>query len=327
MNCIKRNLICSVLLSFAAFVHAQPSDNSLPQVRLWCDTIFAQMDVKEAAQTIAEQGDKYINEQQLDQALVCFYFLNAHNTSGKMACISFNLAHIYAQLKNKDSAFKYLKIERQIGKCPVLQYLDIISDFQFLKPDERWKDIVKIKAMNRQDSISNQLSDMLIKEQEARTKLVEWREKEHGDSSEYHALVKEMALVDSLNSMLIKTILKEIGGFPSKKTYGAQACMAAFTILQHVAWDEPDKNLKLIKKAYENGDVEPQMWALFYDRYQIVNDKKQLYGSQAKWNKEKKCYEPFPIEDEKNVNTRRKQMGMQTIEEYFKQVNKYENSK
>jgi hypothetical protein len=45
--------------------------------------------------------------------------------------------------------------------------------------------------------------------------------------------------------------------------------------------------------------------------------KKQIYGSQVVFSK---TGEPefYPIDDEKNVNIRRKKVGMQPIEEYAK---------
>ena len=45
--------------------------------------------------------------------------------------------------------------------------------------------------------------------------------------------------------------------------------------------------------------------------------KKQIYGSQVVYDKQGAPMF-YPIEDEKNVNTRRAKMGLQPIEEYAK---------
>jgi hypothetical protein len=45
-------------------------------------------------------------------------------------------------------------------------------------------------------------------------------------------------------------------------------------------------------------------------------DKKQVYGTQVWMNPKTGLQEFWPIEDEININIRRKKLGMSTLEEY-----------
>ena len=48
------------------------------------------------------------------------------------------------------------------------------------------------------------------------------------------------------------------------------------------------------------------------------NEKNQTYGSQTTWDKTTGKIKIHPIEDVKNVNDRRKKIGLEPIEEYAK---------
>ena len=48
------------------------------------------------------------------------------------------------------------------------------------------------------------------------------------------------------------------------------------------------------------------------------NKKNQIYGSQATWDKTISKMKIYPIENVKNVNERRKIIGLEPIEEYAK---------
>jgi hypothetical protein len=78
-----------------------------------------------------------------------------------------------------------------------------------------------------------------------------------------------------------------------------------------------EKYLPLMQKSVEEGESESNDLALLQDRVLMRQGKKQIYGSQVILNKSG-GQEFYPIEDEKNVNVRRKKVGLQPLEEYAK---------
>ena len=311
-------------------ITAQPSYDNINHLSLWCDTLINEMEFEDAMKVIGKQAESYADDKKYDHALNCYYFISrslynfnqSQESKQNVACLNFLIANVYALKNSKDSAFKYLFIERKYNKCAMMHYLDLLADFSFLKSDHRWIDLSKTESLNQNDSIANELATMLSTEQHVREKIQDFEKTDNFNEYQIDSLYKKMRQIDSINNLKIKSILKLTNGFPSKSIYGEKACLAAFLILQHVAWDDPHAGFKIINEAYKKGDINPQMWALFYDRYQVVNGKKQLYGTQSKWDEVNKKHIPFPIESPNHVNERRKQMGMNNIEEYYDVLNK-----
>ncbi len=114
-----------------------------------------------------------------------------------------------------------------------------------------------------------------------------------------------------------KKILKE-KGLPTISMVGKFSSIEFFLLVQHS--EDKRKYYKLIKKAWEKGDYDSVSYAMLTDRVLMEKDKKQIYGTQfSKSNKDKKYPDKFvlwPVEDFKNVNKRRKEMGFSsTVEE------------
>jgi len=72
--------------------------------------------------------------------------------------------------------------------------------------------------------------------------------------------------------------------------------------------------LGLMEPLVKTGVVEPRSYAYLYDRVAVADGRPQRYGTQLKGA------DPFPIEDEANVDARRKQVGLGTMAEYRKDM-------
>jgi hypothetical protein len=129
-----------------------------------------------------------------------------------------------------------------------------------------------------------------------------------------------MKKVDAENLKWFKEVVDK-HGWPGKSMVGTDGALAAFLIAQHSSDLKFQKKcLGLIEKAYKAGEVEGQHLALITDRQRVlVQKKKQLYGTQLEARDGKLV--PLPIEDEANVDKRRKELGMTTLAEYVKFVN------
>lgn len=122
--------------------------------------------------------------------------------------------------------------------------------------------------------------------------------------------------IDENNTNELKKIISTIG-WPTISKVGSDASRAAWLILQH----SPDRDfqqecLKIMKQLLP-GEIDIKNIAFLEDRVRIAKGEKQIYGTQFRKNNDGE-FEPLPIEDESNVNKRRAEIGLNTIEEYAK---------
>ena len=126
---------------------------------------------------------------------------------------------------------------------------------------------------------------------------------------------------DSLNFIKIEQIIKQYG-YPGKSLVGIPSNKAAFYVIQHT----PAKIAKyypIVEEAAKKGELPFTLAAMMLDRKLAEEGKEQVYGTQVYGrtivNKETRKEEFFnyvvPIQDEKNVNKRRKEAGFTTTVE------------
>lgn len=125
----------------------------------------------------------------------------------------------------------------------------------------------------------------------------------------------EIRKVDTENLAQLDAIVAA-RGFPTKALVGMKGVGAAWTIVQHNALPVHIRYQPMLEKAMQAGDLEPALYATFYDRLMTGQNKPQLYGTQ--FHEVNGELVPFPIEDEAHVEERRAKMGMQPLAEYSK---------
>lgn len=144
--------------------------------------------------------------------------------------------------------------------------------------------------------------------------------RQHGhDSPEVQALWKEQNRADAENLARLREIISE-HGWPGQSLVGRDGATAAFLILQHADHETQVEYLPLVKTAVEAGEFQRRHFALLQDRVLVGDDKPQIYGTQLYWDDATGKLEPFPIEDEANVDSRRQEIGMMPLAEYVKTV-------
>lgn len=138
---------------------------------------------------------------------------------------------------------------------------------------------------------------------------------------EVKAVFEKMAAIDKDNLAWFKEVVEK-HGWPGKSMVGPDGALGAFLIAQHAVSDMDfmARCLELLKAAHKAGDAQGEWVALMTDRVLIMRDKKkQLYGTQLIHRDGKLV--PQPIEDEANVDARRKELGMPPLADYLKIVN------
>jgi hypothetical protein len=139
------------------------------------------------------------------------------------------------------------------------------------------------------------------------------------------SLVKigEMSYFDTPQYNIEMDSIIELYGFPTIQMVGNFAAFQSYDILHHSI--SLKKYYPEVKKAYLKKGVDPELYAMMTDRYLLLKGKKQIYGTQfrsggTKYNKRYpgSCI-LSPVKNIKELNKRRLEMGMSTIEEYVEQ--------
>ena len=123
----------------------------------------------------------------------------------------------------------------------------------------------------------------------------------------YHPRMRE---VHDRNAARLLAILDE-HGWPCRSVVGEEAAEAAWLILQH-AIGHPAlqrRGVVLLKAAAEAGEVSLYHVAMLEDRIHCSEGKRQIFGTQFDWD-EHGLLSPLPIDDESNVDIRRREVGL-----------------
>ncbi|QQR82822.1 hypothetical protein IPJ70_01785 [Candidatus Campbellbacteria bacterium] len=119
--------------------------------------------------------------------------------------------------------------------------------------------------------------------------------------------------VDKNNTERMKEIVEEIG-WPTVSKVGADASKDAWLLIQHADHDIAFQIMCLgLMKREPQGEVSLHDIAYLEDRIRIHNKTPQVYGTQ--FDQKDGRFVPREIENEEEVNLRRAEMGLPTLEE------------
>lgn len=234
----------------------------------------------------------------------------------------YNMACCYALLKNIDSAYYYLNLAIDLGQNDGWAAAD--CDLINLHSDYRWKEIEnkleyiyyqKNKTINTQ--LGWKIAKMFFNDQAPKHASDRILERYGTKSFQMDSINRVIANTDSLNMLELEKIINYYG-WTGKELVGLEGADRAFIIILHAPLSYQKKYFEIIKTAIEKGDIEKRSLAYLTDKILTKEGKKQLYGTQLKYSAETKSYQFKPIENEKDVNIRRKEFGLGPIEEYAK---------
>jgi len=262
----------------------------------------------EARRLVLEAGTAYAEK---DYATSARLYVQAMETGVTSANTAYNAACSFALLGQSDHAFKYLNQAVEKGWTDV-EHLKADADFEFLRSDPRFNDVVAFCISMRQDfrdALGNpELYDELLR----RMKL---------DQDARNAMpvdVAAMTRIDAENTAWMKEVLDK-HGWPGFSMVGKDGDQAAWLLIQHA----PDVTFQkrcqeLLTAAVEKGDSSPVDLAYLTDRVLMREGKPQIYGTQfMEFNGQMK---PHPIEDEANVDSRRAKVGLEPFAVYAERM-------
>ncbi len=127
--------------------------------------------------------------------------------------------------------------------------------------------------------------------------------------------------IDSTNQVTIISIqvtiisiIEKCGGFPSKSQLSIPRLNTIWLLFQHADPSVRVYYYDAMLEAAKKGDLDMSKIALMQDRIMVGQQAKQIFGSQTASG------DLYPLEDPHNVNKRRKEYGMEPIEEFVKKL-------
>ena len=195
------------------------------------------------------------------------------------------------------------------------------ADLNLLKSDSSWQVIIRIlkeKKQNLQNNYDKPLKDSLEEilklDQLHRGEYIGLLKTPKQDTSQLKALGQKILKIDSVNVIKITSILDH-HGWPSHNKVGIKACTSVFIILQHADLVTQKKYLSLVKKAVQTNDATPSYLALLLDRIELREGRKQIYGTQYKFDDKTRQRIMEPVIDPENLNKRRLSMGLSELKQ------------
>ena len=135
-------------------------------------------------------------------------------------------------------------------------------------------------------------------------------------------LQQEMIDLDTINLREIDAIIKECGGYPSKKLVGDKYNNIIYLVILHSPLNTQEQYLPLIRKAVFAGELVPNYLATLEDRILFIKNKPQLYGTQISYDKAKKQEALYKwVGTLEDLEKRRDFMGMEPLKNYLRRFN------
>ena len=239
----------------------------------------------------------------------------------------YNASCIYALSGNKDLAFHHLFITANDLKWDDYNHLINDSDLKVLHSDKSWEELKSIVKQNKEKievhfdkDLVAVLDKIYFDDQSTRNQIRSMEEKYGRNSEEMDAFWKTILKKDSINLIKVSKILDE-RGWPNKKLIGKQGTSTLFLVLQHANQEAQEKYLHLIQKAVADNNLPKRQYAMFYDRLLLRRGERQVYGTQLAINNESKTPYVLPLKDPLNVDIRRAEMGLNTMQENLNRWN------
>jgi hypothetical protein len=212
-----------------------------------------------------------------------------------------------------DAAFRYLDGAFRRGFWYV-EYLETDDKLAPLHADRRWSQaLVHCRAARAKINfaVRQELLDLGKEDQQVRARVT--------GPEPPPDVIAEMNRVDLKTRTRLSEIIKQTG-WPLISTVGFDGANAVWLIAQHADRDLTFQKqaLNLMRAAARRGEAAKEHLAFLIDRVRVAEGKKQIYGTQNEYKDGRLVMRP--VVDEKNLDRRRKRMGLPPIDFSLKWV-------
>jgi len=235
----------------------------------------------------------------------------------------YNAACSWAMANEIDSSFFQLFLIAQKGNFKNYGHIIIDTDLTILHSDQRWNTFVNLVKENKERAEANldktlvaTLDTIFQEDQGLRIQIDEVEKKYGRNSDEIKAHWKTIMEKDSLNLIKIQKILDEYGWL-GPDIIGDQGNLTLFLVIQHADLETQEKYLPMMREAVSKGNANASNLALLEDRIALRKGGKQIYGSQIGMIQESGEFYVLPLVDPDNVNKRRSEVGLGSIQDYI----------
>ena len=271
------------------------------------------------------KGDSLRNQGLLMPALMQYAKAMQHNPSRKLTYkIASTTALMWTSVM-RDTSFYFLNHALQNDSTLTPLY---DPDFLSLIDDPRWRKIEdsqirKYEAKNgpiKNEPYARELFRMIIKDQGfmyvgniERRKYIK-----NGGYFSTPAIFPVLAMEKKNKKENEKRLVELLGkyGWPTTSEVTEYAAAGAALVINHASHALRVKYFPMLEKAFKNGEAQPLRYAKMKDRLLVEEGKKQLYGTQIKF--ENLIRVPYPIKDPKHVDQRRAKIGLGPLRPYLK---------
>jgi hypothetical protein len=167
-------------------------------------------------------------------------------------------------------------------------------------------------------TLRTQLDTVYFHDQYYRREQMQIYKKFGYNSKEYQDIQKKIHFRDSINQIVVRSILKT-QGWPGISEIGEQGSRTLFLVIQHSNQQMQEEYLPMMKEVAKKGAILPNQLALLEDRILLGKGKMQLYGSQIFQDSTGAYVQP--IEDVDHLDERRAQVGLEPMADYTKRWN------
>ena len=239
----------------------------------------------------------------------------------------YNGSCIYALAGNKDAAFRHLFSLANRLKWNNYNHLINDSDLNALHSDERWEKLKELVKHNKEEietyfdkELVTVLDEIYFDDQSTRNQIRPMEEKYGRGSKEMDAFWQTILKKDSINLIKVSKILDE-NGWPDKTLIGERGTSTLFLVIQHANQESQEKYLDLIENAVKTDNLPKRQYAMFYDRLILRRGERQVYGTQLATSDASKTPYVLPLRDPENVDKRRLEMGLNSMQENLNRWN------
>jgi hypothetical protein len=173
----------------------------------------------------------------------------------------------------------------------------------------------------RDTALRRRLVAMQERDQRHRARLVDLLRNTARTPAEANELDSLRAIQNRFDAENVDTLVSilKTEGWPTFDKAGFDGNIAAFLVLQHAPPAVQREYLPLLETAARAGQSRLSDMAMLVDRVLMGQGKKQKYGSQVHMASGQPP-SVWPIEDEPNVETRRRDVGLEPLRDYLKRL-------
>lgn len=198
------------------------------------------------------------------------------------------------------------------------EHMEADDDLAALRGHAKWPALVARARANFaafekslvDPALRKELLALAAKDQQARAAIKSATDRE--------AIEAVMKLDREATARLKEVVAKH--GWPGKSIVGVDGANAAWLLVQHADADAAFQRdcLAKMEPLVKTGEVAGKDFAYLWDRVALAQGRPQRYGTQFEGD------DIAPLEDPKNVDARRKSLGLDTLAEYKASVKKAE---